>query len=458
VFELKKEALESHEALITLEVHDEALQKAMRKAARQISRQTNIPGFRKGKAPYSIVMQTFGENAVRQEAADLILEEIYPQAIEQAKIDPYGPGQLDDMSLSPMVFKIRIPLQPIVDLGDYESLRKEPETVEVTEEEFNAALENIREQNAILEAVERGAETGDQVSFESINGEVNGQVIFHDHDTKLILGDNETTVLPGFDEAVAGAVKGETKTFTLTLPEDFDEEDLQGEEAEFTVKVDEVYNRTLPELNDALASTVGPFETLDEMKEKLQGQMLEYKEANARDAYRSAIIEDLTERAEVKYPPVMEEEELDSMIAQLKENIEHRYSLSWEDFLRLQGQTEAQVREDMKPDAVQKIKQGLVLNEFSKISNVEVTDSELKDEFHNLLQSVNVTDEETLNNFDPASKIAHELRLNVLGRKTIERLERLAQGLPLEEESEPEADSASEDKPAEDNNEEAETE
>ncbi len=438
MFELTKEFLESHEALITVQVADEAVAEGMKKAAHHISMEANIPGFRKGKAPYSLVLQMFGDSAVRQEAAEVILDEIYPQVIEQAEIDPYSQGQLEDLTLSPMTFKIRVPLQPTIVLGDYETLRKPFDAVEVTEQELAAALDHVRNQNAVVQPVDRPAKLGDEVSFESIHGEAKDEVFFHDHEVKIALDADQHSVVPGFSEAIVGLSKGEQKQFTLTLPDDFEDEDLQGEEATFTVEVNAVSERTLPDLDDALASTVGPFATLEAMKTDLHKQMLDYKEAEAQDAYRTAVLAELTQRAEIKYPTVMEEERLDALVEQAKQNIKRRYNLEWSDFLRLQGKTEEQVREELRPEAIKSIKEGLVLSEFAILTNVVVTDEEVKAELKELLKGANITDFSALERFDPKSNLAVDLRLNLITKKAIDKMARLAQGLPMEEVS-PEA-------------------
>ncbi len=433
MFELTKEFLESHEALITVQVDDDAVADGMKKAAHHISMEANIPGFRKGKAPYSLVLQMFGENAVRQQAAEDILDEIYPKVIVDAEINPYSTGQLEDLTLSPMTFKIRVPLQPTVALGDYETLRKPFEAVEVTEQELAAALDHVRNQHAVLEPVDRPAQLGDEVSFESIHGEAKDEVFFHDHEVKIALDADQAVVVPGFSEAIVGLSKGEQKQFTLTLPDDFEDEDLQGEEATFNVEVNAVSERTVPELDDALASTVGPFATLEAMKADLHKQMLDYKEAEAQDTYRAAILAELTQRAEIKYPAVMEEERLDDLVEQAKQNIKRRYNLDWADFLRLQAKTEAQVREELRPEAIKSIKEGLVLGEFAALTKVTVTDEEVKAELKDLLRGANITDFSALERFDPRSEIAMDLRLNLVTRKAMDRMARLAQGLPMED-------------------------
>jgi trigger factor len=147
--EITTETLENRQLRLTIEVDEERTQQAMKKAARQISKQVRIPGFRKGRAPYELIVQRFGEDTVRKEAADLLIEAVYREALEQQEIDPYAPGALDDMALNPLTFKFTISLDPTVELGDYRDYRLKPRKVRVLKKQVQQALEEIREQNAV---------------------------------------------------------------------------------------------------------------------------------------------------------------------------------------------------------------------------------------------------------------------------------------------------------------------
>lgn len=439
MFELKKEILDTHEALLTIDVDEKATQDALRKAARQISREIRIPGFRKGKAPYHVVVNMVGEEALRQEAVEVLIDKIYPQALEQAEIDPYAPGDLEDLDMGTMHFVIRVPLMPVVDLGDYEALRMEPSEPEVTQEELDAALEEVRQEAAVLTLVERPAELGDQVVLSHLEGTVDGEVILHDHDVEIVL-DKETPFLSAdFVEALVGMGEEEEKSFTITLPEDLSEEELQGEEANFEVTVAEVYERLVPELDDALASTVGNFETFEELEEVVREDLREHKAEHAREDYLSALVDALVEGAEeVSFPPIMVEEEIDALVEQAQADAERRFKVQWEDFLRLQGMTEEDLREQFRPQAEERLERGLVLSEFARATGVEVSDEEVQDEIDALLEATGIAESQpqVAKAFDLESDLGRSMHSSLMGRRTMQYLERLAQGLPLEPEFE----------------------
>ncbi len=433
MFELEKELLANQEALLTIKVNEDEVAGAMQKAARHIARETHIPGFRKGKAPYRVVVQMFGEDAVRQQAAEDLLDVLYPKVLEQAELEPYASGKVENITLTPLVYTVRVPLIPSVDLGDYKSLRLDPEPIEITDEELAHVLEHVRLDHAITEPVARPAQLGDEVVLHVLNIEVDGETVIHDHDERVILDTAAPYLASGFVEALVGMSAKEEKMFYLTLPEDFDEEEFQGAEAEVTVEVAEVRSRVLPELDDALASTVGNFETLDELTADLQQRMLEYKQTNAHEAYRMQLLEAFVAGAAIAYPPIMEEEELDHVVERAKQNVTRRFKMEWADFLRLQRKSESDVREELRPQATKNLREMLAITELAKQMNVDVSEEEAHQALVDFLRSVGMPETEILG---PKARdyvtLLQGMRMEIYERKALEQLERLAQGLPLE--------------------------
>ncbi len=433
MFELKKELLETHEAILTLDIDDETERRAIQKTTRRISREVNIPGFRKGKAPPNIVMRMIGRDTVLAEAAEDLLQDFYPKALEQAEIEPYGPAEIEDINLSPMRVSLRVPLMPVVELGDYEGVRLEPEPVQITEEEMASALDNIRDEHAILEPIEGPAEEGDVLLLSLFEGEHNGDVLVHEHDLEVVLDPEREFVVSGVMEQLVGLSAGDEETFSVTLPEDFEDEALRGEELQFTLEVDQAYERTLPELDDALASTVGNYETLEELKDDLRAEMLEYKERQAEKKYRDALLDAYIAQASIHYPPLMIEQEIDDKLEEMKADIKRRSDMAWDDILAQQGIDEEQVREDLRPSAVESIEIGLILAEFADLFDVEVSDEKVKAEMTSSLQQMGISDPNLLGAFKSDSPAGRDTHARLMARKTLERLERLAQGLPIEE-------------------------
>ena len=308
------EPQENRQLSLTIEVDEERAQRAMQQAARGISREVNIPGFRKGKAPYSLIVQRFGEDIVRREAADQLADEVYAEALEQENITPYAPGMLEDLQLDPITYKLTIPLQPTVHLGDYRSYRREFDEPEVTEEQVEQALENLREEHAYFEPVERPAALGDGVTIDLVAHASDGTEVLNGEDIRIILDAGSTDPAPGFVEEIIGMEAGDERTFALTLPPDFPQEAYRGEEADFTVKVSEVYNYVQPDLDDDLARVAGNYESFEELDQEIRGALRTAAEQEAEREYAEQVVADIAEQAEVEYPPVMLERELDELV------------------------------------------------------------------------------------------------------------------------------------------------
>jgi trigger factor len=427
VFEIKKEVLATHEALLNVEIEEEAVKEAMRKAARVMSQKYNIPGFRKGKAPYAKVVQYVGEAALLQEAADAMLEEIYPQILDEAKVDPYGPGELQKIQPDPLTFTISVPLAPEIVLGDYHSLSLEWEDVAVTDEEVANVLEQVREEHAVLEALDRPAEYGDEVHI-NVLGTVDGDVIVEEDDIEVMLKEDVPFVAPGFVEALVGMSTDEEKSFTVVFPETFSEENLRGEEGEFEVKVVGVYERVLPDLDDALASTAGPFETLDDLKQDIYTRMLDAKQRHAQEHYRDDLVSILVAQSDVRYPPVLVEQTLDDMLEDMGRRIQREQHMSLEDAMQLQGVTVEQLRQQMKPQAEADVKRSLVLSKFAEAQGITVSDDEVVQEYQSFMTAMGQAHRIDSMPLTLDSPMGRNLRTGILSRKTLEHLEKIGRG------------------------------
>ncbi|MDY6875220.1 MAG: trigger factor [Chloroflexota bacterium] len=371
------EPLENCQLALTIEVDEERAQQAMRRAARQIARQVNVPGFRKGKAPYGVIVQRHGEDAVRQEAADLLAQEVYREALEQEGIEPYAPGVLDEVLLHPVTFRFTIPLRPTVDLGEYRDYRLKISKAKVSKKEVQQALETVREQNAVLEPVDRPSALNDVVVVDVEGQTAEGVVFLKGDDTRILLDAESSDPAPGFAEAIVGMEAGEERTFTLTLPDTFPREELQGQEAEFTVRLVEVYERTLPELDDDLARTVGNLDSFKELRYHVREQLQQAAQEKADKEYARQVLGAVIEQSQVEYPPVILEEELDAVVEDFEREVVSKARLSLEDYLRIQGETMEELREELKPQAVARLTRAIALGEVVRLEGLEVGEEEL---------------------------------------------------------------------------------
>ena len=223
------ERLEDCQVKINVELDAADIDKKLRQTARELSRQFNVPGYRRGKAPYHAVIRVFGREAIQQQALEDFGNDLYEEAMEQVEYEPYEVGQLEEVEWDPFVMTILLPIQPEVDLGDYRSVRVPFEVEEITEERVDQALAEMQQQYAQWVPVERPAETGDQVVLD-MEGKVGEELFMSNQEYEMVLDQESAYPLPGFHEQIVGMSSGEDKTFTLTLPEDDDEESLAGQE------------------------------------------------------------------------------------------------------------------------------------------------------------------------------------------------------------------------------------
>jgi trigger factor len=432
--DLQVEKLDTHEARITISIPDDVVAKARRDVARKLSKQFRIPGFRPGMAPINVVVGTVGQQAFASELADELGNQYYAKAIDEAKVEPYGPGQLEDVKDSPMRLIVRVPLEPEVDLKDYKAIRVPYTAPTLAEEDIESQLQYIREENAVVELAERPAQLGDLVEAD-IEVSAEGKEVMHNH--RPIVLDDEHIPVPGLAQAVAGMSAGEHKDATVTLPDTLEDESLRGKEAQASIDVKRVSNRTLPDINDELAQAAGSFNTLAELRDSIRKQLLDYKTRTAQQQYASQVLDAFAELSTVVYPPVYIEDRLNEMIEDLKANVSRDEHMPFEEWLKMQNKTEAQVREDLRPNAEQRAKKGLVMREVARLENLQVTDSEIGAEVDRTTQMYGGTDSPELRKLLMKEENVRAMQNNILTDKVMDRMAQIARGEADQQPAEP---------------------
>ncbi len=388
---IEQEALENHQVKLTVQVEAAKLEEAKHRAARQISQQKKIPGFRPGKAPYPIVVRTIGEEAILEEALDLLVKDIYPKVIEEAKIKPYGPGSLENVpKLDPVTFEFIVPLEPEVILGDYKKIRIPYKLKSITKKDINKVLEDLRERQVILEPSDQPAKEGDQIyiklSITRINpaeGEIPSLV--NDRRMPVVIASGKTenkTEWPftGFSQTLIGLTPGEQKDFPYTYPGDSEYKDLRGKDTEVHIDVEEIKKRILPELNDEFAQSVGEqYENLDALTADIRASLEKQAMEEYDNSYNDKIMKEVLKDTSLKYPPQMLEREIDIYIHQLEDRLAQQ-KLDMETYMKMRKIDAAGLREETKPLAEERLKRTLILLEISKAENIKVENSELESE------------------------------------------------------------------------------
>jgi trigger factor len=364
---------------MTVEVAEERIETQMRQTARRLARNYNFPGFRKGKVPYQVLLTRLGHDYLRTEAIEDLLQPIFEEAMEEVDPEIYAQAQFMDMELSPLVLKFTIPLAPEVKLGDYRSVRREIEPVMVTDEAVADALDKLRQRYQEQEPVDRPVAAGDLVTLsgkgvvvavpvpepaegEEAAAELEEIVLFDTQHIELAMDDRE--LFPGttFVENLLDLSAGDSKSFSLIFPDDFEEQEFAGREARFDVEILNVQNRLLPELDDALAEREG-LENLAALEAITRENLEKAAKSQQQNDLIEEMIDRLLETATLVYPPAAVDMEVDSRIETFKNQVS-RSGWEWEDYLKLQGMEEGSLRGEFREGAEEALRRQLVLRQF----------------------------------------------------------------------------------------------
>ena len=388
---IEQKYIENHQVKLTVQVEPNKLEEAKHRAARQISHQKKIPGFRPGKAPYPIILRTIGDEAILEEALDILVKEIYPKIIEEAKIKPYGPGSLENMpKLDPPIFEFIVPLEPKVTLGDYKKIRIPYKLKPITKKNINKVLDDLRERQVVLEPSDQPAKEGDQVyiklsitRIQPAEGELPSLV--NDRRMPVVISspkeENKSEwPFPGFSQKLLDLTKGEERVFSYTYPEATDYKELRGKETVVHVAVEEIKKRILPELTDEFAQTVGEqYEDMTALLDDIRKSLEKQTKEDYNSSYNDKIMQEMLKDTVIKYPPQMLEREIDLYLHQLEDRLSQQ-KLDMDTYLKMRKIDAVALRTEAKPLAEERLKHTLILLEISRVENIHVENSELESE------------------------------------------------------------------------------
>jgi len=367
---------------LEFELPPERLSRAMEQAVGRLSRQTRIPGFRPGKAPRVMVERLLGPAAVLDEALEQLVEDSFREAMREQGLAPLTSPEVEvtqGEEGKPVIFKAVVQVRPEVKLGDYEHFGFKPKIEPVDETMVEKVVDELRDDQAHLEpVVGRSAEKGDYavVSFVGTRDGVPFDGGSSDR-MPIVLGDDR--LIPGFEENLIGAGRGETREFDLVFPDDYQEESLRSQTAHFTVTIKELRHKELPEATDEFARSVGKFADMAELKVELRKRL----EANAVDRARHAFADDIisyaTDNATVELPDVLIDQEVEVMHDELRSALA-RQGIDEKTYLKLTDKTEEAIHTEFRPQAERRVKTLMVLSEVAREKGVEVPDSDVQGE------------------------------------------------------------------------------
>jgi trigger factor len=364
---------------IAVGVEPEALDKRVERAARELAGEMRVPGFRKGKVPPQIVIQRVGREAVVEQALRDSLPEWYERAMLEAGITPIGEPKLDVGDLPEegqgLEFSIEVGVRPKAQLGEWAGLEVGRAEPEVPEDAIQAELDRLREAFGSLTPVDRPATPGDAVVID-YNGTIDGEPFEGSEARDFVVELDREGLMEEFNEALTGASAGDELAVEVTFPDDHRPEELAGESASFAVTVKEVREKQLPELDDDFAADASEFETLDELREHLRGQLREALEHRAEDEFRAAAVDAAAEQAKIDLPKDLVHARAHEMWDRIERSLAAR-GVDPAAYARMQGKTREELVTDAEDDARRALRREATLSAIADAEEVEVSDDEL---------------------------------------------------------------------------------
>jgi trigger factor len=422
-------------ARVEVEVPAEAVDRGMQRAARSLAREMRMPGFRKGKAPPSLVIQRLGYGAVLQEAIRESLPEWYEQGLLRSGVSPVGDPSIEIVSApdaegEPLSFKFEIGVRPQAKLGDYRGLEVGRAEAEPPEEIVEREIERIRAGFARLEPVERAAADGDVLLID-FEGLLDGKAFEDGKAADYLLELGSGQLIEGFEEQLSGASAGEQREVKVTFPEDYQAEQLAGRDAVFAVEVREVREKVLPELDDDFAAEASEFETLDELRGDIRERVAEAVDERAEQDFRVAAVDAAVGAATVELPDDLVAARAGERLERLERQLAGR-GMSPEAFLQMQGKTREELIEETKPDAERELKREAVLAAVAEAEGIEVSEEEMVEALAHTAEHERTTPEKLLKRLRENGRDAM-VREDIQVHKAIDLLAESAKPIPLEQ-------------------------
>jgi len=422
---VKWEKIDTNKVKLEVEVPEEEVEDALQQAYKKVVKDVNLPGFRKGKVPRKVLEAKYGPEILYQDAVDYLLPQAYSRAIDEEGIEPINQPEIDVQQIEkgqPLVFTAEVEVKPEVKLGEYKGVKVEVEKEEVDEEKLENHIEGLRQQHARLievEDKETEASDGDMVMID-FTGYVNGEPFEGGdaQDYSLEIGTN--TFISGFEEQLIGMKVGEEKEVKVTFPEDYRSEDLAGEEAVFEVTLKQIKQKELPELNDDFAREISDFDTFEEFKADAFQKLKDNAEQQYKTQLETAVIEKVSENAEVEIPETLIERQLDNILQDMEQYLQYQ-GLNLGTFLELTGKSEDDMREEHREEAEKRVKANLVLDEIIKEEDIDVTEDELNERLQEMAEQYDDSPERIREVFEKQGRL-EMMREEIRMRKVIDLL------------------------------------
>lgn len=386
---LQVEKLEKNMVKLTIEASAEDFNAAIEKAYQKNKGKINVQGFRKGKAPRAMIEKMYGTGIFFEDAANFIIPEAYEKAAVESGLDIVSRPEIDVVQIEagkPFIFTATVAVKPEVTLGEYKGIKVEKVEVSVSDEEVQAELDKVREQNSRTISIEDRAVADGDIAVIDFEGFVDGVAFEGGKGTDYSLTIGSHSFIDTFEEQLIGKTLGEEVEVNVTFPTEYHAPDLAGKPAMFKVKINEIKVKELPEANDDFAKDVSEFDTLDEYKADIKKSLLEKAEKEAATKKEDAVVEKAVEAATMEIPEAL----IDTQARQMAEEFAYRLQaqgLSLEQYFQFTGMDANKYLETLKPQALKRTQTRLVLEAIVKAENITVSDEEFDTEVANMAKA-----------------------------------------------------------------------
>ncbi len=423
-----KEKEENRQAFITVEMEPAEMETSLQDAYLKLAQKNDIPGFRKGKAPRAVVEHHLGKPRLLEEALDHLLPQAYEQALKEQEIEPFAQPDVEITQTDPLIFKAVVPLVPAVELGDYRSIRMTPDPVDITDENINAVIEELRHQYATWEPVDRPLDYNDLATID-INGMVEEKPYVQKVGAQIQVLKELMSPAPGFSDQITGMKKEEEKEFTLSFPEDYPNNNVAGKEGHFKVKLSEIKEEKLPELNDEFAGQVSPdFKTVDAFREEVMKSLQLRAEERVRMDFEERVINTAIEQSKVEYPSVLVELEINRILNEQVRQLQMT-GRGMDEYLQSINKTAEQLHEELRPVATKNVAASLVMSKVAEAEKIEVAEPDMENGIDNMTRGTAEEQREEMRKLLDTPQTRESLKQSLRTRKTIERLTEIAKNI-----------------------------
>ena len=384
---ITREETPDRQAILHIEVDKDRLDDYMNRAFQRLVQRTNIPGFRRGKAPRTIVERFVGRDFMLDEALEGLVPAVISDAVREQDIEPAATPRVSIVEREPTVkLDATIALRPEVKLGDYASITFDDKPEPVPDSQVDDHIERIRDMQTTYDPVERAVKVGDMATV-TVKGDVDGRPLVSLENTRIPVDLENNRILPGFSEALVGLNPGESRHFELPVPEDYRESEFAGKTAVFAVDLSRLEEPNRPPLDDELAKGFdGDFESLDDFRVYVRDSLQKSAEDELRRSLEDKVADALVEGADIKMAPLLVEHETEHMLSEQQEMLA-RHNLNLQNYIHSLGQTSDDYLSNARSTAETRLKRSLVFEELANAENIEVTDGEVSEEIERIRQS-----------------------------------------------------------------------